>query len=134
MLNKKNITICASMSFWNDIVLWKEKLEKDNYNVIQYPKQFTGEFLPNYKIEFTRHYQEITKSDIVLVLNMKKNDIDGYIGASVFAEIAFAIGINQTSNSEEKIEVYCLNQFPKSLPYSEELQHWVDLGWLKFWK
>ena len=134
MPQQKKVTICASMSFWEDINLWKQNLEKDTYTVIQYPKQFTGEFLPNYKREFTEHYQKIAESDIVLVLNMQKKGIDGYIGAAVFAEIAFAVGLNRTSHSDKEIVVYCLNPFPDSLPYSEELQHWVDLGWLKFWK
>lgn len=122
------------MSFRDDINIWKDKLEKDGYDVIQYPKQFTGEFLPNYKIEFTQHYQKMAGSDAILILNMKKNGVDGYIGAAVFAEIAFAIGLNRTSHSDKKMEVYCLNKFPDSLPYAEELQHWVDLGWLKFWE
>jgi len=122
------------MSFLDDIDLWKQKLEKNSYRVIQYPKKLTGEFLPSYKKEFTEHYQKIVESDIVLVLNMQKKGIDGYIGAAVFAEIAFAVGLNRTSHSEKEIGVYCLNPFPDSLPYAEELQYWVDLGWLKFWK
>lgn len=133
-MSQKKITICASMTFWDDIISWKKKLEKNGYEVVQYPKQFTGEFLPNYKIEFTEHYRKMTHSDIVLVLNMKKNGVDGYIGAAVFAEIAFLIGLNRTLYSDKKIVVYCLNSFSGSLPYSEELQQWVDLGWLKFWK
>lgn len=134
MSQQKKVTLCASMSFWDDINLWKQKLEKDNYAVIQYPKQFTGEFLSNYKREFTEHYRKIAESDIVLVLNMQKKGIDGYIGAAVFAEIAFAVGLNRTSHSAKEINVSCLNTFPDSLPYAEELQHWVNLGWLKFWK
>lgn len=122
------------MSFWDDIIFWKLKLEKSGYVVIQYPKQFTGEFLPNYKEEFTKHYQKMAESDAVLVLNMRKKDIDGYIGAAVFAEIAFTVGLNRTSHVNKKVDVYCLNPFPDSLPYSEELQHWVDLEWLRFWK
>lgn len=121
------------MSFWDDIIAWKKKLEKNNYNVIQYPKRFTGEFLVNYKKEFTEHYQKMAQSEIVFILNMQKNEVDGYIGAAVFAEIAFTIGLNRTSNKNKLIDVYCLNRFPDSLPYSEELLHWVDLGWLKFW-
>lgn len=105
-MQQKKVTICASMDFWDDILFWKEKLEKNGYSVIQYPKQFTGEFLPNYKIEFTEHYQKITQSAIVLILNMKKNNVNGYIGASVFAEITFAIGLNRTSIFNKKIAVY----------------------------
>jgi len=132
-MERKKVTICASMSFWDDINIWKNKLENGGYNVIQYPKQIDGEFLPNYKLEFTQHYQKMAESDIILILNMTKKGIEGYIGAAVFAEIAFAIGLNRTSRSNQNLEVYCLNQFPDSLPYAEELGLWVDLGWLKFW-
>lgn len=31
---QKKVTICASMAFWDDINAWKDKLEKDNYEVI----------------------------------------------------------------------------------------------------
>jgi hypothetical protein len=131
-MEKEKIVICSSMSFWNDINKWKEKLKESGYEVIKYPERFTGEFLPNYKIEFSDHYQKIAETDILLVLNIKKNDIDGYIGASVFAEIAFAIGLNVSFG--KKIKVFCLNQFPDSLPYSEELKYWEQLGWIQFWK
>lgn len=134
MDQQKKVTICASMSFWEDTLKWKEQLEKNDYIVIQYPKQFSGEFLPNYKREFIQHYEKMAESDSILALNMRKNEVDGYIGAAVFAEIAFAVGLNRTVRKNNPLEIYCVNPFPKSLPYSEELQHWVDLGWLKFWK
>lgn len=131
-MSKEKIVICSSMSFWDDINLWKEKLENDGYAVIKYPEQFTGEFLPNYKIEFSDQYQKITKTDTLFILNLSKNGIEGYIGASVFAEIAFAIGLNQSLS--KKIKVYCLNKFSDKLPYYEELKYWEQLGWIKFWQ
>ena len=109
------------MSLGEEINQWRKKLEQDNYTIIKYPEKFTGEFLPNYKIEFSDHYQKITEADILFVLNIKKNNVDGYIGVSVFAEIAFAIGLNRAYN--KKIKIFCLNQFPDSLPYSEELKY-----------
>jgi hypothetical protein len=134
MPQRKKVTICASILLNNEINEWKKKLEQNGYTVIQYPRQLTGKFLPNYAKEFTGHYQKISESDIVLALNIQRNGIKGYIGAGVFAEIAFAIGLNRTSHFNKKIDVYCLNPFSGSLPYSEELQYWLDLGWLKFWK
>ena len=131
-MKKEKVVICSSMSFGEEINQWRKKLEQDNYTIIKYPEKFTGEFLPNYKIEFSDHYQKIAKADILFVLNIKKNNINGYIGASVFAEIAFAIGLNRAYN--KKIKIFCLNQFPDSLPYSEELKYWKQLGWVQFWK
>lgn len=133
-MNKKNITLCASMSFSKQTDHWKQKLQKSGHNVIQYPKPISGDFLSGYKKEFTEHYQNITKSDVIFVLNLEKNDINGYIGAAVFAEIAFAVGINLTSRRENQIEIFYLNPIPKSLPHSEELQLWIKLGWIKQWK
>ncbi|MFO7807442.1 MAG: hypothetical protein R6V40_03410 [Candidatus Moraniibacteriota bacterium] len=130
---RKKITICSSMSFWDDIKKWKEKLTKENYEVIKYPEQISGDFLSSYKREFTDHYKKISQSDMILVLNMKKNGIEGYIGAAVFAEIAFAIGLNRV-NPRKNISAYCLNPIPESLPHAQELQHWQELGWLKLWR
>ena len=131
-MKKEKVVICSSISFWEEINRWREKLEKENYLVIKYPEKLSGEFLPNCKIEFSEHYQMIAESDILFVLNLKKKGIDGYIGAGVFAEIAFAIGLNRTYN--KKIKIFCLNCFPDSLPYSEELKYWEKLGWIKFWE
>ncbi|MBI2458991.1 MAG: hypothetical protein HYV53_00370 [Parcubacteria group bacterium] len=100
-MKKEKIVICSSMSFLEEINQWREKLEKNNYTVIKYPEQFAGEFLPNYKIEFSDHYRKITETDILFILNIKKNNLDGYIGASVFAEIAFAIGLNRAGNKKK---------------------------------
>ena len=133
MPEKKKVTICASMAFVKEISEWRRKLKEDGHDVIQYPKEFTGEFLPNYKIEFSEHYQKMTESDVVLVLNMQKKGIDGYVGPAVFAEIAFAIGLNRSLRQDKQIEVYHVNPFSESLPYREELQHWQDLEWLKQW-
>ncbi|MBT5808156.1 hypothetical protein HOI18_02665 [Candidatus Uhrbacteria bacterium] len=134
MTQKKKLTICASMAFSKEIGIWRTKLAEGGYEVIQYPKEFEGEFLPNYKIEFSEHYQKMTDSDVVFILNLQKKGIDGYIGAAVFAEIAFAIGLNRTSRQDNPIKVCHLNPFPDELPYREELQHWQDLGWLVPWE
>ena len=95
--------------------------------MIQFPKT-----LKNYAKGHKRHYQKITESDIVFVLNLEKRGIKNYIGPSVFAEIAFAIGLNLALR--KNIKIYCLNQLPKNLPYSPELELWKNAGWIRFWK
>ena len=131
-MKSKKVVICASISFWNEIVSWKEKLEKKGYEVIKYPDKISGDFLSSYKKEFSEHYEKITETDILFVLNIDKNNINGYIGPSVFAEIAFAIGLNVSL--KKNIEVFCLNSVPKNLPHSTELDLWEKLGWIKQWK
>jgi hypothetical protein len=132
-MSKKKIVICASSSFDNEINEWKEKLEAKNFEVIKYPIKINDNFLTNYKKEFTEHYDAISKANIVLALNLEKKGIPGYIGAGVFAEMAFAIGLNKTLN--KKIEVCYLNPLPgEILPYSDELKLWQQLGWIKLFE
>lgn len=71
------------------------------------------------------------EADIVLGLNTNKNGKENHVGASVFAEITFAVGIKMASN--KNIEIYLLNPIPKDLPYTEELELWKKLGWIKIW-
>lgn len=131
MDKKKKVVICASVSFGEDILEWKNKLELSGFEVIKYPIKITSEnFLTRYKNEFTEHYEAITKADAIFVLNPEKNGIAGYIGAGVFAEISFAIGLNIAL--DKKIEIWYLNHIQDdSLPYSGELKLWEELGWVK---
>lgn len=132
-MTKKKIVICASASFETEIVDWKNKLEKDGFEVIKYPTKIKGDISKGYEKEFSEHYDAITKTDILLALNLDKKGIFGYIGSGVFAEMAFAIGLNRVLN--KNIEVCYLNTFPESgLPYSDELKLWADLGWIKPFK
>lgn len=132
MQNKK-IVICASASFETEIINWKNKLEESGFDVIKYPTKIKGDLSKGYEKEFSEHYEAITKTDILLALNLDKKGISGYIGSGVFAEMAFAIGLNRSLN--KNIEVCYLNTFPESgLPYSDELKLWVDLGWIKPFK
>ncbi len=126
----KKIVICASASFEAEILDWKDRLEKKGFDVIKYPTKILGDLSRGYEKEFSQHYEAITKTDILLALNLDKKGIPGYIGAGVFAEMAFAIGLNRAVN--KKIEVCYLNTIPEGgLPYSDELNLWKDIGWIK---
>ena len=129
-MEKKKIVICASASFENEIVDWKNKLENAGFEVIKYPTKIKGDLLAGYTVEFKEHYEALTQADIVLALNLDKKGISGYVGAGVFAEMAFAIGLNKALN--KNIELCFLNAIPDGiLPYSDELRLWQDLGWAK---
>ena len=129
-MEKKKKVICASASFENEIVDWKNKLENAGFEVIKYPTKIKGDLLAGYTVEFKEHYEALTQADIVLALNLDKKGISGYVGAGVFAEMAFAIGLNKALN--KNIELCFLNAIPDGiLPYSDELRLWQDLGWAK---
>lgn len=129
-MENRKIVICASASFENEIIEWKNRLEGLGYEVIKFPVKIMEDFINGYDREFSAHYEAISKADSVLALNLEKNGIPGYIGAGVFAEIAFAIGLNRSLGKD--IKVYFLNDIHEgSLPYSDELKLWQALGWLK---
>lgn len=125
----KKVVICASYHFQNEFEHWKQKLESGGYEVILYPQEIKGDFLRTYPQVYKEHYEKISQTDILFVLNLDKNGVSNYIGPSVFAEISHAIGLNVAQN--KNIEIYCLNPLPKDLVYSCELELWGKLGWIK---
>lgn len=129
-MSRKKIVICASASFETEIVNWKSKLEKKGFEIIKYPTKIKGDLSKGYEKEFSEHYDSITKTDILLALNLDKKGITGYIGSGVFAEMAFAIGLNRVFH--KNIKVCYLNTFPEEgLPYGDELKLWKELGWIE---
>lgn len=129
-MNKKKVVICASASFESEIVEWKNKLEEKGLEVLQYPTKIKENLLTGYNKEFSEHYDAINKADMILALNLDKKGIQGYIGSGVFAEMAFALGLNKAFN--KNIEVCYLNPIAKEgLPYSDELELWQNLGWIR---
>lgn len=58
-------------------------------------------------------YEKIKASDCVLVINMEKNGIEGYVGGNTFLEMGFAHVLNKT--------LYIMNPLPKEVSYYQEL-------------
>ncbi len=128
---KKKVVICNSAIFHKESKEWKRKLEEEGYEVIKIPEHNINS-LNDYRIGHTKHYKKIMEADVLFVLNLEKNGIQNYIGPSVFAEIAFAIGLNISLG--KKIEIFCINHLPQNLPYSDEMDKWKELGWIRIWK
>lgn len=122
---KKRIVICGSMRFAQGMVDSKEKLEKVGFEVIL-PKNTElylegSEFLKQReasawepiegakrKIEnnlIKGYYNEIAKSDAILVVNQEKDGIKNYIGGNTFLEMGFAHVLGKS--------IYCLNPLPE---------------------
>jgi hypothetical protein len=130
MNNDKKVVICASAFFEEKILEWKEKLEGLGYNVIKNPSKIDSNFLEKYSQEVLSHYSAIMNCGMILVLNFEKNGIPGYIGSGTFGEMAFANGINKTT--QYNIKICYLEDIPKSgLSHCDELNYWIKLGWIK---
>ncbi|PIN72184.1 hypothetical protein COV21_02980, partial [Candidatus Woesearchaeota archaeon CG10_big_fil_rev_8_21_14_0_10_45_5] len=68
------------------------------------------------KIEFDvicAYFEEIKKTDAILVINKDKNNIKNYIGGNSLIEIAFAHVLNK--------KVFLLNPVPQ-MDYSDEIE------------
>ena len=109
----KNIVLCGSMSIKEKMLTTAKKLQNYGYNVLLPVECIEGKA----KIEASRaHFNRIVDSntDAILVINEAKKEIENYIGANTFAEIAFAFYFNK--------KVYLLNDIYE--PYKDELLGW----------
>jgi diphthamide synthase subunit DPH2 len=108
-----NIVICGSMKFKEDIINLKEKLENKGFNV-EIPAECIKD-LPK-DIASRAHFKRVisNETDAILVVNNKKENVENYIGANTFAEIAFAYYYNK--------KIYLLNDIYE--PFKDELIGW----------
>jgi hypothetical protein len=129
------ITICSSIDFTPKIIEIKKSLEsmghtvnipysankimegKISYEKYVHLKNSNGDssFRESDPVDLIERYWTFIKnSDAILVLNMTKNGIEGYIGGSVLMEMGFAYG--------QKKRIYMFNPIPKR----SERMHYVD--------
>lgn len=111
------IMILGSMSFIKDIVKAQEELEGLGHEAFipvgvgphLKDKNFVNDLEAN--LDFViknnvmkRNFDLVAKNDAVLVINNRKNGVNGYIGASVLMEMAIAHHLNK--------KVFILNKIP----------------------
>ena len=78
-------------------------------------------------------YKNINKTDDLLVLNMDKNNIEGYIGYETFAEMSYLIANNIiTNNDNRKIFLYKIPS--KKLGCYDEIMQFLKLGYIQIYK
>lgn len=107
------IVLCGSIKLKEKIFEIEKYLKNKGYEVVT-PKEFRAEMT---KADASKlHFDEITneKTDMVLAVNLTKNEIKNYIGPNTFAEIAMAFYFNK--------KIYLLNDIYE--PYKDELEGW----------
>lgn len=108
-----NIVLCGSMKVKDKILEVANQLEEKGYNVLL-PVECMKDLD---KIVASRaHLDRICNpdTDIVLIVNATKNNIENYIGPNSFAEIAFGFYFGK--------KIYLLNDIYQ--PYEDELVGW----------
>lgn len=109
----KNIVLSGSMKVKEEIIKIAEILESQGFHVLLPKECMEGK--P--KVEASKaHFDRIVdkKNEILLVVNAPKDNIQNYIGANTFAEIAFGFYFNK--------KVYLLYDLYE--PYQDELKGW----------
>ncbi|MCX6708843.1 MAG: hypothetical protein NTW67_04335 [Candidatus Woesearchaeota archaeon] len=112
------IMICGSMTFSKEMLAAKEKLEKQGH-IVKLPCDIdthleNSKLIDDLETDFeycTKHnimktcMDTLTKSDAILVMNHRKNSINGYIGTACLMEIGLAYYLGK--------KIFLLNPTPK---------------------
>jgi predicted RNA-binding protein with PUA domain len=119
------IIICGSMAFSKEMVAIGEGLKKigheivlprncENYAESRLQAQNSNESIKS-KIEHNLirdYYNEIERSDGVLIVNYDKKGIKNYLGGNAFLELSFGHILNK--------KIFLLNEIP-DVPYKDEI-------------
>lgn len=115
------------VEYWNNYFLTK------NYEVLDFPKKIAKEkFLELYPEIHKQFLENVTKADMLFVMNEDKDGKEGYIGAETFAELLF--GLSQRLVYERDIELVILKLPSKDVFCYDEISTWLKLGWLKIFE
>lgn len=132
---KKIITLCASASFYKELLEVEQQLKNLGYQV-KIPKtarkmQRLGNFAvdthktwytnkADYKIKkalMDAHFKKVIASDAILVINAEKKEIKGYIGGNGLMEMVLAY--------HYKKPIYVWSDIDSSSSFEEEI---IGLG------
>ena len=83
----KRVVLCGSKRFKDEVLRLGEELKNRGYEAVV-PREFIVDM--SKKDASMLHFKEISddRTDAVLVVNETKGDLENYIGANSFAEVA----------------------------------------------
>ncbi|MFZ2522429.1 MAG: hypothetical protein WAX44_00630 [Minisyncoccia bacterium] len=118
------ITLCGSIKFFDNMIEIQKQLEANGHEVYRPIKVENVDYFSedgSSRVEAKKslnlakvHLDKIEASDAILVCNYTKGDIENYIGASTFLEMAFA-------HYRDK-KIFVLNSLPHQKYIDDELQ------------
>ncbi|MFA5080348.1 MAG: hypothetical protein WC472_01850 [Candidatus Paceibacterota bacterium] len=119
------IVICGSMTASKEMIEAEKKLQELGHQVVL--PEFTYEYAnmdttdemhiesAKNKVEYDLirgYFEKIKESDAILVINIERKNIKGYIGGNTFLEMGFALILNKL--------IYLLEEIP-DLNYRDEI-------------
>ena len=128
----RKIIIAGSATFYKEAFNMKKELENKNYDVIDYPRNIDDSVEVEYKQAYERFYESLSKTDDLLLLNLDKKGIEGYIGYESFAELSNLVVKKIQVNNDHKIYIYKMPS--KEVGCYDEIMHFLELGYIELYK
>lgn len=128
----RKIIIASSAFFYKEVLELKLELEKNDYKVIDYPKKINDNIELEYKESYERFYKSLSKTDDLLLLNLDKKGIEGYIGYESFAELSYLVVKKIQEGSNHKIYIYKMPS--KEVGCYDEIIHFIELGYIELYR
>ena len=128
----RKIIIAGSATFYKEALELKQELENKNYYVIDYPKKLNDDIELEYKEAYETFYDNLSKTDDLLLLNLDKKGIEGYIGYESFAELSNLVVKKIQINNDHKIYIYKMPS--KEVGCYDEIMHFIKLGYIELYK
>ena len=128
----RKIIIAGSATFYKEALELKQELENKNYYVIDYPKKINDNIELEYKEAYETFYDNLSKTDDLLLLNLDKKGIEGYIGYESFAELSNLVVKKIQINNDHKIYIYKMPS--KEVGCYDEIMHFIELGYIELYK
>ncbi len=129
----KKIVIAGSAKLQKEVNKWINIFESNNYEILDYPKAIEeSKFMELYPNIHTKFLDNITKADMLFIMNEDKNEKIGYIGYAAYAELLF--GLSQKLLYNKNIELVILKMPNTDIGCYEEIDLWLKLGWIKLYK
>lgn len=128
----RKIIIAGSATFYKEALELKQELENKNYYVIDYPKKINDDIEHEYKEVYETFYGNLSKTDDLLLLNLDKKGIEGYIGYESFAELSNLVVKKIQINNDHKIYIYKMPS--KEVGCYDEIMHFIELGYIELYK
>lgn len=128
----RKIVIAGSAKFYKEALELKKELENKNYNVIDYPKKINDDIELEYKEAYETFYENLSSTDDLLLLNIDKKGIKGYIGYESFAELSNLVVKKIQEDNNHKIYIYKMPS--KEVGCYDEIKHFLELGYIELFK
>ena len=128
----RKIIIAGSATFYKEALEIKNELENKGYYVIDYPKKINDNIELEYKENYETFYDNLSQTDDLLLLNLDKKGIEGYIGYESFAELSNLVVKKIQVNNDHKIYIYKIPS--KEVGCYDEIMHFLELGYINLYK